>query len=130
MPIDLPENNDEFLKVQNILRQALRDNELDLSKYVSDNTLENFQPRIIKESLDYDDAMKLMVTIKNLNGVSVVIKNKREYIYKEMLSHILGYMGKISENEYLKLKDSDYYLDDKIGQTGLEYSYENIYVVI
>ncbi|HNZ86390.1 MAG TPA: penicillin-binding protein 2 [bacterium] len=125
VPIDLPENNDEFLKVQNILRQALRDNELDLSKYVSDNTLENFQPRIIKESLDYDDAMKLMVTIKNLNGVSVVIKNKREYIYKEMLSHILGYMGKISENEYLKLKDSDYYLDDKIGQTGLEYSYEN-----
>ncbi|MDD4290449.1 MAG: penicillin-binding protein 2, partial [Patescibacteria group bacterium] len=124
LPIDLPKNNDELLKTQNILRYSIGDQELDLSKYISRDVLENFKPRIVKESLSYDDAMRLMVITKNLNGVSVVINNKREYIYKEPLAHILGYMGKISEKEYSELKDAGYFLDDKIGKTGIEYEYE------
>lgn len=124
LPIDLPKNNDEFLKTQNILRENLKDNELDLSKYISKSVLENFKPRIIKESLSYDDAMKLMVITKDLNGVSVIINNKREYIYNEALAHILGYMGKISDHEYEDLNQQGYFLDDKIGKTGLEYYYE------
>lgn len=124
LPIDLPKNNDELLSFQNILRQNLRDNELDLSKYISKDVLENFKPRIIKESLSYDDAMKLMVLTKNLNGISVVMDNKREYVFKESLSHILGYMGKISDTEYEQLNNEGYFLDDKIGKTGLEYIYE------
>lgn len=124
LPIDLPKNNDELLSSQNILRQNLRDNELDLSKYISKDVLENFKPRIIKESLSYEDAMKLMVLTKNLNGISVIMDNKREYIYKEPLSHILGYMGKISDTEYKQLNNKGYFLDDKIGKTGLEYVYE------
>lgn len=124
LPIDLPKNNDELLKTQNILRYSIGESELDLSKYISKDVLENFKPRIIKESLSYDDAMKLMVITKNLNGVSIVINNKREYIYKEPLAHILGYMGKISDKEYEEIKSDGYFLDDKIGKTGIEYEYE------
>ncbi|HNV96788.1 MAG TPA: penicillin-binding protein 2 [bacterium] len=124
LPIDLPKNNDELLKTQNILRYGVGDHELDLSKYISKDVLENFKPRIIKESLSYDDAMRLIVITKNLNGVSVIINNKREYIYKEPLAHILGYMGKISDKEYEELKNEGYFLDNKIGKTGVEYEYE------
>lgn len=125
LPVDLSNNIEELLKTQNILRQELNDETLDLSKYISKNTLENFKPRIIKESLSYDEAMKLMIASKNLRGVFVVSNNKREYLYKEALAHVLGYMGKISEEEYSALKNKDYYLDDKIGKSGLEYFYES-----
>lgn len=126
VPIDLPEDKDKLLELQEKLSEKLGGTELDLSEYISDNVLENFQPRIIKESLEYEQAMDLMISSKELKGISVIIDNKREYPYGYYLSHVLGYLGSISEEQYQDLKENGYYLDDKIGTSGLELSYENI----
>ncbi len=125
MPVDLPEDEDEFLKLENLLNEKLGE-EINFKDYISDDILENFQPRIIKESLDYEQAMDLLVLSKDLKGISIVIDRKREYTYGGYFSHVLGYMGSISEERYQSLRESGYYLDDKIGKTGLEFVYENI----
>ncbi|MDD3284654.1 MAG: penicillin-binding protein 2 [Patescibacteria group bacterium] len=125
IPVDLPKDKEDLLKLQEQINKKLGDTDINLSDYLSDNILENFQPRIIKESISYEQAMDLMVFSNDINGLSIVINNKREYPYIGYFSHLFGYMGDISENEYKKLKDSGYYLDDKIGKSGLEFIYEN-----
>ncbi len=41
------------------------------------------------------------------------------------MSHILGFVGRIDEEEYARLKASGYQLDDQLGKTGVEYTYES-----
>jgi len=68
----------------------------------------------------------LLVLSEDLKGISIVIDKKREYTYGGYFSHVLGYMGSISEEKYQSLREKGYYLDDKIGKTGLELVYEDI----
>lgn len=126
LPADLPKDQEELLKTQEQINDLLGpDSKIDLSQYISKNVLENYQPRIIKESLDYNQAMNLIVFSSKTKGVSVISENKREYTQKEYVSQILGYLGVITKDQYQKLKDKDYYIDDKIGKSGLESVYED-----
>ncbi len=57
-----------------------------------------------------------------LTGVDVYEGTKRVYDYPEYFSHILGYTGKISEEDYETLSEEDdsYTLSDTVGKTGIE----------
>ncbi|MEI3340407.1 MAG: hypothetical protein V8R80_11080 [Eubacterium sp.] len=59
-------------------------------------------------------------------GVEVKEDTKRVYNYPEYFSHIIGYTGKISTEEYEELsKDDDSYtLNDTVGKSGIESSME------
>ncbi len=61
-----------------------------------------------------------------LKGVEVVVQPLRVYPYGESAAHILGYLGKISQdfeiNEYIR--NNGYSQDDLIGKTGVEESFE------
>lgn len=74
------------------------------------------------------EAQLLLIT-----GVSVDKSNfgtLRYYPFSEMLSHIIGYTGSVTQEELLELTgdikgDDRYNIDSKIGKTGLEAAYEN-----
>lgn len=72
-----------------------------------------------------------MVSERNheLNGVNIEIEPIRYYPEKTMAAHILGYLGKISQDyeiqEYLVKQKDKYSLDDIIGKTGVEEKFEN-----
>lgn len=55
-------------------------------------------------------------------GLTVQTTALRDYISGSLASHILGYVGKIDENE-LK-QNQGYLLNDRIGKTGIEYIFE------
>ena len=61
---------------------------------------------------------------KNLDfaGISIEYEPLRTYKYGALASHILGYIGKINEEEYNE--NEGYGLNDYIGKTGLEYVME------
>jgi penicillin-binding protein 2 len=61
-----------------------------------------------------------------LKGVEVVVQPLRYYPQNESAAHIIGYMGKISQDfEIARYIQSEGYLqDDLIGKTGLEESFE------
>ncbi len=77
----------------------------DIAQDVSDETV-----AMIKEHL-YE-----------LEGVDVEEDTKRVYDYPEYFSHIIGYTGKISTDEYATLSESDdsYTLNDIVGKSGIE----------
>lgn len=74
-----------------------------------------------------------------LTGVDIEQQSVRRYVDAEYFSHIIGYTGLISTDEYEKLKDQgDYTLTDVIGKAGIEQymdsyltgtkGYEKVYV--
>lgn len=56
-------------------------------------------------------------------GVTVSTKTTRKYNYDSLASHIVGYIGKISEKEYNAAQDI-YENDDYVGRTGIEAMFE------
>ena len=56
-------------------------------------------------------------------GVNITTKTERKYNYDNLASHIIGYIGKISEKEYEENKEV-YNNDDYVGRTGIEASFE------
>lgn len=58
----------------------------------------------------------------NFPGLTTQISATRNYISGSLASHILGYVGRIDEEE-LK-NNTNYSLNDRIGKTGIEYIFE------
>lgn len=56
-------------------------------------------------------------------GINIVVEPIREYTSGNLASHILGYAGKISSQEYEQRKNT-YSSNDIIGKTGIEYVFE------
>lgn len=56
-------------------------------------------------------------------GVSIETEAARTYLQGSLLAHVIGYTGKIKEEEYQEKKDI-YDIDDIIGKTGIEYVFE------
>ena len=57
-------------------------------------------------------------------GVTITTESTRKYNYGSLASHIIGYIGKISESEYNEAQDI-YSNDDDVGKTGIEALFED-----
>lgn len=57
-------------------------------------------------------------------GVTITTQSSRKYNYDNLASHILGYIGKISEKEYNEAQDI-YGNSDYVGRTGIESLFED-----
>ncbi len=81
----------------------------------------------IESGVPRDVAFILEQDHLNLPGVQVQIEPIREYLSGALMGHILGYEGRIlaeQKDYYLNQANSDYQIYDRVGQTGLEFSYE------
>jgi len=56
-------------------------------------------------------------------GVTITTETSRKYNYDNLASHIVGYIGKISEKEYNESQDI-YNNNDYVGKTGIEGLFE------
>ena len=59
-----------------------------------------------------------------LPGISIEKKANRKYTQGSLASHVLGYIGRINEDEY-KANPDKYDKNDYIGKTGIEYLFED-----
>lgn len=58
-------------------------------------------------------------------GIHINVHPLRNYIYKDLASHVLGYLGEITREKLNGLRGSDYVMGDLIGKDGLEFIYES-----
>ena len=61
----------------------------------------------------------------NLFGFEVAQKLIRNYPYKTVAAHLIGYTQPITDSEYKFLYSKGYKLNDLIGRTGIEHVYED-----
>lgn len=57
-------------------------------------------------------------------GVTITTRTKRSYPLAQSASHLLGYVGAISPQEFERLGPMGYRRDDEIGKGGLEQQYD------
>ena len=77
---------------------------------------------IISENLSHDKMLVLETKINEFEGCRLTQKTIRDYQYGAVFSQVLGYTGRINQNEYSESKN--YAISDTIGKTGLEKYYE------
>ena len=60
-------------------------------------------------------------------GITISTDSERVYGYKNLASHIVGYIGRIGQEEYNANKESEnpYKNDDYVGKTGIESMFES-----
>jgi penicillin-binding protein 2 len=85
-----------------------------------------FTPAIIKDNLTEAPAFALRERLAQLPGVRVVVEPKRSYVESTLLSHVLGSVGRIDETEYADLAQAGYQLNDYLGKSGVEFTYESV----
>lgn len=89
-----------------------------------DRTLAPFLPVTIAKDVDPIIAAKIEEERIDLPGVLIDTAPSRDYLYGELMSHLLGYVGPIPSEQYDRYKDQGYDLTDSIGLAGLEANYE------
>jgi penicillin-binding protein 2 len=85
---------------------------------------ESFGRILIARDLKWDTVAKILVRLYYLPGVMVEVESERYYPYGPVYFHLIGYVSKISRQEYLNLRDKGYYPVDYIGKRGIERFYE------
>ena len=80
----------------------------------------------LKAELTWDE-MALVETYKaELPGVSIAIGAKREYHQPGLASHVLGYLGEVTDAQLKSGKFPTYKMGDYLGRAGLEASWEDV----
>ncbi len=85
-----------------------------------------FTPLVIKANIDDQTAFRLRERQADLPGVQVLVESVRRYADGALVSDVLGFVGRIDPDEYAKLKNDGYQLNDRLGKAGAEYSYESV----
>ena len=88
----------------------------------------NFETLVIRSRLSDEEVARFAAQQYRFPGVEIKARLFRDYPYGEKMSHLLGYIGRINDEEANQLEENDlaanYRGSDYIGKTGLEQSYE------
>jgi penicillin-binding protein 2 len=82
-------------------------------------------PIMLKEDIDW----KTLVYIENnryeLPGVRIEVLPRRDYLFNDLGSHMIGYLGQINMKELEGRKWANYQSGDQLGKRGFEKIYED-----
>ncbi len=102
---------------------------------ISEDKIEQFQKQRkrnkaftttpLLQNLSDEEVAKFAVVRPYFPGVDVYARLVRHYPYGDLASHVVGYVGRINEQELKTLPVEPYRGTDHIGKNGIEKSYEN-----
>ncbi len=128
IPVDLPKDPEVrkslIVDIQNITNKPAEETETLL---FPEKPLYSYQPITVVDDLTPDQAVLARILSSKYNGLTLRIDSTRHYLLSsttQSFSHILGYQGKIEDGKLQEYLKDGYLYDDKIGKSGLEFTYE------
>lgn len=122
IPINLPRNSAELNTGAELLAKQLNIEKGEILKKIQKKGLKKSDPILIKENLTRDEALFAESHINEFQGFELQKNATRGYRDGEYFAHILGYIGKVSEND---LKENrNLFSIDYIGKSGIESVYD------
>ena len=96
---------------------------------MSNNSFQKYMPTTVATDINEKTMAVIMENSMDLEGVSIEEDTIRRYVDSMYFSHILGYTGKVSQDELAVLQeeneDSNYDSNDTVGKLGIEKSMES-----
>ena len=129
VPVDLPRDEEKINEIISHLAAVAQKPEEEIRQVIKQQPFYSYQPIIIKQNLNFEQAALTKIESYNYPGVILKINSTRQYINTPeipSLSHILGYSGKINPDDLERYLDLGYSIDDYVGKIGLELNYEEI----
>lgn len=129
VPVDLEKDEIVRRKVAAELSQLSNQTAEVIYELISNQSIYSYQPVIIKENLNHDEAILAEILASKHPGVILKVDNIRQYLITDQtpsLSHVLGYTGKIEEEDLAEYLEKNYSIDDYVGKTGIEIIYETV----
>lgn len=129
VPVDLEKDETVRRKVAAELSQLSNQTAEVIYELISNQSIYSYQPVIIKENLNHDEAILAEILASKHPGVILKVDNIRQYLITDQtpsLSHVLGYTGKIEEEDLAEYLEKNYSIDDYVGKTGIEIIYETV----
>ena len=89
---------------------------------ISLNSFQKYIPTTVASNVSDETVAEIMENSDRLQGVNIAEDSLRKYTDSEYFASLIGYTGKISQEEYNEKKDSsrEYTLTDIVGKSGLE----------
>jgi len=97
----------------------------DIIAAMNDKLVKKYEPIKIAKDVPLDIVAKIKENQAELPGVEVNVEPMRDYVFKDFMPHIFGYVREISPAQLEKHKDEGYSLGDRFGQAGLENQYQS-----
>ncbi|MGE5392881.1 MAG: penicillin-binding protein 2 [Candidatus Saccharibacteria bacterium] len=121
---DLPKNEAEFNASLTEVSQITGQGRDQLYAAILAMTRDSYQPQTLVQNISKDNALVLISRKDQLKGFSVENNPIRDYKDPLAFGHLVGYTGKITQDEIDANKGGNYLLNDYYGKTGLEAVYE------
>ena len=86
----------------------------------------SFERQTLKANLDEEEAAVLAVNQHRFPGVELRARLQRHYPHGDLLSHVIGYVGRISADDLEKIDNQRYRGLEYIGKSGIEARYEDM----
>ncbi|WP_246043413.1 penicillin-binding protein 2 [Aquitalea aquatilis] len=126
VPSKMPDMNATIAELAKLVNITPRDEKL-FKKLLGES--KDFESIPLKVKLSEEEAARVAANAWRYPGVEVKARLFRDYPYKELTSHVLGYIGRINQKDQERLDDEDkstnYKGSNYIGKTGLEAVYED-----
>lgn len=124
VPADLPEEREDEVisKLAHLLLMSEQEVREPLEKARRAGFL--YEPARIRRGIPHDLALILEERSAELPGVVVLTEAKREYTTGPLTAAIVGYLGRITAEEYAALADKGYSPNDRLGKAGVEGAWE------
>jgi penicillin-binding protein 2 len=124
----IPEDVSDPAKVSSRLAEILEMDPVKIEEEIKAGLKRPYDPVCIAKDLSFDQIARIESEIYTLPGVSIDATHERDYVYKELASHVLGYVGEVSEKELSSSinKKGIYSQGDVIGKGGIERELEEI----
>ena len=96
----------------------------DIDKKIPENSRRSFATYQIKSNVSFSVISNIAENKNDLPGVSWASKPVRNYLHTGSLSHIIGYVGDINQDEITVLYNQGYTKNSIVGKTGIEKQYD------
>lgn len=124
-PLDLPKDEAKLEETVARLSSLFELEKSEVLETLNSANPNAFYPVSLRMNLPREKAVIFTTQAEFFPGFSIQNSPVRNYLDALVFSHILGYTGKLSPEEYERLSPNGYLYSDIIGKEGLEVRYES-----
>lgn len=121
-PGEIPKNY--YDTVTSKLAALLEISKFDIDKKIPPSMRNSYSSIQIKANVPFEIISNIAENKTDLPGVSWISKPIRNYVEQGSISHVVGYVGDITQDELNRLYNKGYTKNSIIGKTGIESQYD------